>query len=183
MADIKYLWDNSTSAIFWGFFIAFTLSALIFRLLKDSPPNSKYTSASSFWGLLMFAVLSIEFISFIGAFQARAAVTDLEQAVKAYGGHAAKIVNIDNVIENISPGLKRYVNSENINKDAIDDIASAYADSIRDTIDKQIWKLIIFIVASLVVFPMFILKSKRFYDRNRNYQARRSNYRMQRKHH
>lgn len=182
MSDIKYLWDNSTSAIFWGFFIAFTLTAVIFRLLKDSPPGSKFTPLSTFWGLLTVAVLSVEFISFIGAFQARAAVTDMEQAVKAYGGNAANIVNIDNVIGNIAPGLKRYINSENINKDAIDDIASAYADSIRDTIDKQIWKLIIFIVASLVVFPMFILKSKRFYDRNRNYQAKRSNYRIQRKH-
>lgn len=182
MSDLKYLWDNSTSAIFWGFFIAFLLTALVFRLLKDSPPDSKYTPMSTFWGLLMVAVLSVEFISFIGAFQARAVVTDIEQAVKAYGGNAANIVNIDNVIGNLAPGLKRYINSENINKDAIDDIASAYADSIRDNIDKQIWKLIIFIVASLVVFPMFILKSKRFYDRNRNYQTKRSNYRMQRKH-
>ena len=181
MSDIKYLWDNSTSAIFWGFFIAFMLTAVIFRLLKDSPPGSRYTPASTFFGLLMVAALSVEFISFIGAFQARAAVTDMEQAVKAYGGNAANIANIDNIIANIAPGLKRYINSENINKDAIDDIASAYADSIRDTIDKQIWKLIVFIVASLVVFPMFILKSKRFYDRNRNYQTKRSNYRIQRK--
>lgn len=182
MSDIKYLWDNSTSAIFWGFLIALLLTAVVFRLLKDSPPGSRYTPSSTFWGLLMTAVLSVEFISFIGAFQARAAVTDLEQAVKAYGGNAANIVNINNVIGNLAPGLKRYINSENINKETIDDIASAYADSIRDNIDKQIWKLIIFIAASFIVFPMFILKSKRFYDNNRNYQTKRSNYRMQRKH-
>ncbi len=182
MSDLKYLWDNSTSAIFWGFFIAFLLTAIIFRLLKDSPPGSKYTHMSTFWGLLMVAALSVEFISFIGAFQARASVSDIEQAVKAYGGNAVNIVNIDNVIGNLAPGLKRYINSENINKDSVDNIASAFADSIRDTIDKQIWKLIVFIVFSLVIFPMFILKSKIFYDRNRNYQTKRSNYRMQRKH-
>lgn len=182
MADLKYLWDNSTSALFWGFFIAIVLTSLIFRLFKNTPMGSRYTQASTFWGLLMVALLSIEFISLIGAFQARLTVNDVEESIKSYGGNALNIINIDNVIENIAPNLKRFVNSENINKDAVDDIVSTYADNVRDNIDKQIIKLIIFIVATLIFLPMFIVKSKRHFDNGRNYSAKRSSYRTARKH-
>ena len=81
MADLKYLWDNSTSAIFWGFVLAILLTALVFRLFKNTPTGSRYTEVSTFWGLLMTIMLSVEFISFIGAFQARMAVDDIEEAV------------------------------------------------------------------------------------------------------
>ena len=182
MADLKYLWDNSTSAIFWGFVIALFLTALIFRLFKNTPTGSRYTQISTFWGLLMVALLSIEFISLIGAFQARLAVNDVEESIKSYGGNALNIINIDNVIENIAPNLKRFVKSENINKDAVDDIVSTYADNVRDNIDKQILKLAIFILATLIFLPMFIVKSKRYYDNRRNYSAKRSSYRSARKH-
>ena len=95
MTDLKYLWENSTSAIFWGFVLAVLLTALVFRLFKDTPTGSRYTEVSTFWGLLMTIMLSVEFISFIGAFQARMAVDDVEEAVKSYGANALNIINIE----------------------------------------------------------------------------------------
>lgn len=182
MADLKYLWDNSTSAIFWGFVVAFLLTLFFFRLFKNIPVGSKYTQASTFWGLLMVALLSIELISLIGTFQARITINNVEESIKSYGGNALNIINIDSVINNIAPGLKRFINAENINKDAVDNVVSTYADSIRQNIDKQILKLVLFIIATLIILPMFIIKSKRYYDHSRNYSVKRSNYRPSRKH-
>ena len=182
MADLKYLWDNSTSALFWGFVIALFITAVIFRIFKNTPIGSRYTQTSTFWGLLLVLMLSVECISLIGAIQARLAVYDVEEAVKSYGGNALNIINIDDVIENLAPSLKRFVKTENINKDAVDEVISTYADNIRQDIDKQILKLVIFIIATLIILPMFIVKSKRYYDNGRNYTAKRSSYRSSRKH-
>lgn len=182
MTDLKYLWENSTSAIFWGVVLAVLLTVIVFRIFKNTPTGSRYTEVSTFWGLLMTIMLSVEFISFIGAFQARMAVDDVEEAVKSYGANALNIINIDDVIENMAPSLKRFVKTENINKDAVNDVVSTYANSIRQSIDKQMIKLGVFILCTMIFLPMFIVKSKRFTGYEKNYSARRTNYRTSRKH-
>ena len=181
MAELKYLWDNSTSAIFWGFFIAVFITVVVFRLFKDTPPGSRYTPASTFWGLLMVMLLSVECISIIGAFQARLAVSDMEESLKSYGGNALNTINLEETVDAFVPSLKRFIKTENINKGAVDDVVSTYADNVRQDIDKQLLKLGIFVLATLIFLPMFIIKSKRFYDHARNYSAKRSNYRSTRK--